>query len=257
MIGHQVLLSANDSTSRVLPIIKEGDRYRISFDTEFSFIPEELVSTIDGAVKRIRLADNYIVEVEECDTGEVVYSYKMDQTAQSDIVPCQSRIQEKGCYNLLFYNLDIVDDEVAIPPVINASDNSTVAGISSPMVVMTLVLLVGMMLFFLWRRGGNTNPDLIALGSYRFDKRNFVLIKDDLRIPLTHKEADLLLLLNSSANKTVPREELLNKVWGDEGDYIGRTLDVFISKLRKKLEADPGLRIINARGVGYKLVKNN
>jgi DNA-binding response OmpR family regulator len=46
----------------------------------------------------------------------------------------------------------------------------------------------------------------------------------------------------------------LNKVWGDEGDYIGRTLDVFISKLRKKLEADSSIKIVNIRGVGYKLV---
>ena len=67
----------------------------------------------------------------------------------------------------------------------------------------------------------------------------------------------MLKLLNESANTTVPKEVLLNKVWGDEGDYIGRTLDVFISKLRKKLEADPELKIINARGVGYKLIKKN
>jgi len=46
----------------------------------------------------------------------------------------------------------------------------------------------------------------------------------------------------------------LANVWGDQGDYVGRTLDVFISKLRKKLEADTNVRIVNIRGVGYKLV---
>ena len=50
------------------------------------------------------------------------------------------------------------------------------------------------------------------------------------------------------------REVLLNKVWGDQGDYVGRTLDVFISKLRKKLEADPHVKIVSIRGVGYKMV---
>ena len=50
------------------------------------------------------------------------------------------------------------------------------------------------------------------------------------------------------------REKILATVWGDEGDYVGRTLDVFVSKLRKKLEADANVRIVNIRGVGYRLV---
>ena len=50
------------------------------------------------------------------------------------------------------------------------------------------------------------------------------------------------------------RDVILNMVWGDEGDYIGRTVDVFISKLRKKLEFDSKVKIVNVRGVGYKLV---
>ena len=88
MIGHQVLLSSNDSTSRVLPIIKENDRYRIQFESEFEFEPEELVSTVDRVVKETRMANSYIVEVEKCETGELVYSFKMDDLEQSDIIPC-------------------------------------------------------------------------------------------------------------------------------------------------------------------------
>ena len=71
---------------------------------------------------------------------------------------------------------------------------------------------------------------------------------------LTSKEADLLALLHASVNTTVERYVLLKNVWGDEGAYVGRTLDVFISKLRKKLEADPSIRIVNVRGIGYKLI---
>ena len=61
-------------------------------------------------------------------------------------------------------------------------------------------------------------------------------------------------LLIAGANEPVDRNELLREVWGDEGDYVGRTLDVFISKLRKKLKPDPSLKIVNIRGIGYKLV---
>ena len=73
---------------------------------------------------------------------------------------------------------------------------------------------------------------------------------------IPNKETDLLLLLYKAANTTVERELILNVVWGDEGDYVGRTLDVFISKLRKKLEADSSVKIVTTRGVGYKLVVN-
>ena len=65
------------------------------------------------------------------------------------------------------------------------------------------------------------------------------------------------MLLYQKANTTVERDIILNKVWGDEGDYVGRTLDVFISKLRKKLETDSTIKIVNIRGVGYKLVIAN
>jgi DNA-binding response OmpR family regulator len=95
---------------------------------------------------------------------------------------------------------------------------------------------------------------LIPIGAYLFDKRNAELLIKDQRIELTNKEADLLLLLYTDVNTTVEREVILNMVWGDEGGYVGRTLDVFISKLRKKLEFDAKVKIVNIRGIGYKLV---
>lgn len=100
------------------------------------------------------------------------------------------------------------------------------------------------------------DPDLITIGDYQFNKRNMTLSHQDASIELTSKEADLLFLLYNSSNKTLERENILNVVWGDDGDYTGRTLDVFISKLRKKLVADSSLKIVNIRGVGYKFVVN-
>ena len=66
----------------------------------------------------------------------------------------------------------------------------------------------------------------------------------------------MLDLLYVNLNQTVSREHILQVVWGDEGDYLGRTLDVFISKLRKKLDADSNLKIVNIRGIGYRMVLN-
>ena len=258
MIGHQVLLSSNDSTSRVLPIIKEDDRYRIQFESEFDFNPEELVSTVDRVVKETSLANSYILEVEKCDTGEVVYSFKMDYLDKSDIIPCKARIQPKSCYSLLFTLIDIRRTNSALltgtPDTSNGSNTETSQ--VNYIIIVVLFALTALLFFFMWksRNKSTMDPNLIPLGAYHFDKRNAELLIEHQRIDLTSKEGDLLLLLYNAVNTTVEREVILNMVWGDEGDYVGRTLDVFISKLRKKLEFDSKVKIVNIRGVGYKLV---
>lgn len=76
-------------------------------------------------------------------------------------------------------------------------------------------------------------------------------------IELTSKESELLNLLYGSTSKKVEHDFILNKVWGDEGDYVGRTLDVYISKLRKKFGNDATIQIKNIKGLGYKLIVEN
>jgi hypothetical protein len=258
MIGHQVLLNSNDSTSRVLPIVKEKDSYRIQFDSEFEFVPEELVATFNQVVKETKIAAGYIVEVVKCGTNEVVYSFEKNELEQTDITPCLGRSQPKSCYNLLFTLLDSGKRKAVLPPFNpGSSDNSNS---KSPLAIfLNIILVIGLMvgLFFLFRnrkKESTTDPNVIHLGDYQFDKRSTELIIEGQRVELTAKESDLLLLLYEAVNTTVERDVILNKVWGDEGDYVGRTLDVFISKLRKKLGGGSGVKIVNIRGVGYKLV---
>jgi len=259
MIGHRLLLSSADSTSRILPIVKENDRYRIQFESPFEFIPEELVATVDSVVKETNMAISYIVEVEKCETEEVVYSFKMDNLEKSDIIPCRARRQPKFCYSLLFTIIETSAANAMLHTGTKDPTNGSLTGISKAKfgIIIGLSLLLVMILFLLWKRkkkSPSIDPNLIPIGAYHFDKRNTELLIQDQRIELTSKEADLLLLLYSDANTTVEREVILNMVWGDEGGYVGRTLDVFISKLRKKLEFDSKIKIVNIRGVGYKLV---
>lgn len=259
IIGHQVMLSSGDSISRVLPIQKEEDgRYGILFESAFEFSPEELVTTINEVVHETHMSRHFIVEVEQCETDEVVYSYEMNLLEHKDLIPCKARRLPKSCYQLLFTLLDFGkpiagSDNVALN---NSNDWRSKPGqvLYSTLAVL-LVLMLGTFVF-LWRRRRNSkvDPNVISLGEYRFDKRNTELVLGNQRTELTGKEADLLLLLYKAVNTSVAREVILNKVWGDQGDYVGRTLDVFISKLRKKFEADPKVKIVNIRGVGYKLV---
>ncbi len=252
LIGHEILLASGDSTSRVLPVEQDGDRYRLRFEQEFSFEPDRLVVLIDSIVRKSQLAGSYLVEMEECLTGVVVYSYERNPVL-FDLVPCKNRVQPKACYSLLFTILDKGHEEAVTPgsPAIT-KDTGT-----RSYLLTGILLLTGVAGFlYLRKKRKQPDPNVITLGAYRFDTRNMELSIQNEKIELTGKESDLLLLLYTSANHTVEREVILNAVWGDEGDYEGRTLDVFISKLRRKLEADSSLRIVNIRGVGYKLIVN-
>lgn len=92
------------------------------------------------------------------------------------------------------------------------------------------------------------------VGDYTFDHRNLMLSHPTEERKLTKKEADVLRLLCLHADQVLPRELVLNMVWGDDTYFLGRSLDVFISRLRKYLKLDPKVQIVNVHGVGFKLV---
>lgn len=96
----------------------------------------------------------------------------------------------------------------------------------------------------------------IALGMLTFDADNLQIRGKQKQVQLTQMEAELLRLLLQERNKLVKREEILIKVWGENDYFKGRSLDVFISRLRKYLSEDPRLEIRNHHGVGFTLVDN-
>lgn len=91
------------------------------------------------------------------------------------------------------------------------------------------------------------------IGSYFFDHENLLLSVNDEEKSLTQMEADILICLCEKSGEVIKRKEILQKVWGDDDYFNGRSLDVFISKLRKYLSADPKVQITNHHGVGFKL----
>lgn len=85
----------------------------------------------------------------------------------------------------------------------------------------------------------------------RLDRQNLTLSVHGQVQMLTHREADVMAYLLDRPNTLVRRDELLRAVWGDDDYFMGRSLDVFISRLRKRLAPDPALRIENVHGVGF------
>ena len=98
-----------------------------------------------------------------------------------------------------------------------------------------------------------SDPVLSAIGKFLFDVKNQRLLLGSEMVSLTDKECRILELLNKNFGDLISREILMQKIWIDEGVITGRSLDMFVSKLRKKLSSDPELRITNVHGKGYRL----
>ena len=92
-----------------------------------------------------------------------------------------------------------------------------------------------------------------TIGKFTLDYVNMVLKSETGEQHLTRKESALLKLLFEHKNKLLPREVALNSIWGDNDYFIGRSMDVFIAKLRKYLKSDPSIVITNVHGTGFKL----
>lgn len=249
-IGHEFLLQLNDSTSRVLPIKLVNGRYAVKFERSFSFEPNLLFTTVFKVIEENNVLDSFIVEVEQCEANDVIHSFKTSIKKNGNIIPCKQRVLPNDCY--VFY-FTLIEDKIEILA-INESTNSYIKYAFS---IFVLVIGVGMIVYLKKnKKNSKLNTDTINIGDYEFDQKRMVLIFQNQLIELSNKETSLLSLFLTNENKVLEREYILNVVWGDEGNYIGRTLDVFISKLRKKLEADSSLKIVNVRGVGYKFVMN-
>jgi DNA-binding response OmpR family regulator len=92
------------------------------------------------------------------------------------------------------------------------------------------------------------------IGSYRFDSHRQLLTRGEQKRKLTPRESDLLRLLCLHSGRTLTREQALREIWGDTSYFSGRSMDVFVSRLRKYLRDDPGVSIMSIHGKGLRLV---
>jgi len=104
------------------------------------------------------------------------------------------------------------------------------------------------------RRERKSAEEQIKIGAFLFNYPKQRLHFQDEEQLLTHREAEVLMSLAISPNEVVDRSTMLSEIWGEDDFFNARSMDVFISKLRKKLAKDPSVQILNVRGYGYKLV---
>jgi len=242
-IGHEILLQSGDSVSRVLPVKKIAkNEYQISFENALTFQPESLVNTTQRVLAKDPHASDYVVNVVNCADASVAYGYAISKNKKDDIVACKGRRQPIACYmiNIKFKPTGII-----------TAKNGYLLG------SLAVLAFVGFV-FFKSVKPRNALPDsqhtgVFTLGSMSFDAETRKLMQDEKTIDLTRTETRVLRIFALSPNEAIERSRLQKEIWEDEGVIVGRSLDMFISKLRKKLEFDPNIKIVVIRGKGYKL----
>jgi DNA-binding response OmpR family regulator len=99
--------------------------------------------------------------------------------------------------------------------------------------------------------GGREEKKVIRFGSFSFYTQKYELHRNEEVQKLSHREAQLLQTLLEHRNRAVERKKILKEIWGDDGFFNSRNLDVYITKLRDYLKEDPDMEIITLKGVGY------
>ncbi len=258
-IGHQVLLHSNDSTSRVLPVKTVNDNtYRISFENSFGFTPDTLMSIVHQQLAKTDRLGDYTVSVNECDQNQTIFAYEVN-TVRGDLKPCRGRKQKKGCYVI----------EISFP---------AKKSFNYGWLLLAFIPVVFAGLYFAGRRNRISESqefieekvdeslpaetksvpaitDYKRVGNFVFFESKGILSLNDETIELSVKEGKALSILVSNQNEVVGRDLLMKEIWEDDGVFvITRNVDVLISKLRKRLSADPSVKIVNVHGKGYKMI---
>jgi hypothetical protein len=238
-MGHELLLLSGDSTSRVLPVRKMDEgTYRLEFSSPFELTPESLVHLAKQNLGVDRW-QSYRITVHDCDAGATVYGFQQSLLNDMTVVPCLGRIYPKQCYAI---QVALTDEEQ------KAFGRGSFAWLSLAFGSFCVVA------FVMFRKKTNATTDGQPMGNYRFISEKRMIISTEGVVDLTDKETQVLDILLKHKNDLVKRDHLMREVWNDHGVLESRSLDVFISRLRKKLAGDNSIEIVNTHGVGYTLL---
>jgi DNA-binding winged helix-turn-helix (wHTH) protein len=241
-IGHRLLLQSGDSSSRVMPIQQTNDNtYQVRFSKDFAFMPDSVISIVNTSLDNGGLGGQYFVELKTCYKFETVFAYEMNPSS-GNIITCQGRSLSNGCYflEIRFVQKEKVSWYWAIP--------------------VAFLLVFGGYLAINRTKPLPTTSPLIAeytqrIGQYAFDPAQQWLQIGEETISLNENETLALSIFTENLHQTVTREQMMKQIWEDKGlIVIDRNVDVLVSKLRKKLQSDPSIKILNVHGRGYKMV---
>ncbi len=239
-----LLRSSGDHTSRIPAVEPMGqDIWQIRLDQPFDY--DALPALLRESLKQYGISSPYEVMVRQCESDVITLGYHWKDVLRSDTVPCSGRELPPGCHYIEIRFLDEKDEKKPLG-----------AGITG----LLLLLLGGGAGWWWWRRQKPVNPapcvstgDWLAFGDSRLDSNRQLLVSGGTSHTLTYRETKLLRLFATHLNTPLERDQIVQQVWADEGILVSRSVDVFVSRLRKKLSADPTVTIATVHGIGYRL----
>lgn len=238
--AHHLLAAAGDSTSRIPPVQQtEPGTWLIRLKQPFDY--DRLPALLQESFERHGIRRSYDVAVLRCFDNELQLGYNALDYTRDSTVPCGGREMDGDCFNLQ----------------VTFADTSPKSGLLWALFLGSLAF-AGSLLFVKKRRAepvpaAPAEIPGMPFGNSRLDMPNLMLWCNGVRHELTYREAKLLNLFANHPNQVLERAYILQHVWADEGVLVGRSLDVFVSRLRKMLRDDPSVRIEAVHGVGYRL----
>ena len=246
--AHILLRQQGDSTSHIAPVQQIND-HTFTIRLEKAFAYDKIPALLHQSLELHDIGTPYDVAVLDCTHGEMQLGYSFYDLKSPEGVACSGRVQEEGCHTL------------------QVTFNSSVTAAAAPLNPWWAGGLGFLLGGLVWYRVASSrkpaeapeplvaqeNGRLMHLGQTTFDPANQSLVVAGTCHALTYRETKLLRLFAEHPNQLLERSFILNSVWGDEGIIVGRSADVFVSRLRKLLQSDSTLRISTIHGVGYRL----
>ncbi len=233
------LLKVNGDHETRIPPVKEIVPGTYQLEIQQGIFYDTLPNLLADALNTLEIDQDYYVAIRDCNRDSLILGYHSN-AFKKGVISCKGREQDKACYQI----------EVTF-------EKSELTGVLRTYLPLT-VGLIGIGFVFFYREKGNEatgeeDTDLIKIGNSIFYPKNQKIIINGNEKSLTFREAKFLELLVLNKNEVIDREKILGDVWGDEGVIVGRSVDVFISRLRKIIKTDDRLQIKTIHGVGYRL----
>lgn len=240
-IGDELLKSSGDLSTPVPPVQRiNSETFLLSFHIPIAIQPDSLAN-LSLKYLSAEIAGNLIVNVLDADTKEVVYGFEIDHIKNKDI-PCLGRTLPESNYLI---EVSLYSDKKIMIIYSNVPAVSTISA-------SILIALLGL-IFVKKKNPSSGRNQEIEWNGIRLDIEHNRINTNHERIGLTEKETQILAILFEYAGNLVSREFFLQQIWFKEGVITDRSLDMYISRLRKKMKVLPNVEIVNQHGKGYYL----
>ncbi len=249
--GHQLLILMGDHTSAIPPVRQLAENeFELRLENNFEY--DSLPALLTKAFADFGITENFQLAVKNCQTDELVLGFN-SQAILGGMPACRGRDQLSDCNNIsvTFPHLDGF----------GTSDKWLQIALGAISILLLLRLL-----FFRKKEKEIINAvsenystkekevdGILKIGNSKLDVKNQLFRQGSFQKELTFREAKLFHFFATHPNQLLEREQILNEVWGDEGVIVGRSLDVFVSRIRKMIADDISLKIKTVHGVGYRL----